>query len=69
MKLLGQDKLKPRMTYDELAEVLEMNYPALVANKNNVGRFAKKIGYRWAKQQEDLKPVHFYVRADLETSI
>lgn len=66
--MVGQELLKPRMTYDELAQILEMNYP-LIANKKNVGQFAKKIGYKWAKQQFDNVTTSFYVRADLVTKL
>lgn len=38
-------KFKSEMTFDEMAEAFVADYPWLVPNNTNVGRYARKNGY------------------------
>lgn len=58
----GKELLKDKMTGEELAEVFKMNNPAFEANSNIVGRFAKKLGYKYVKQTKNHVTTYFYVR-------
>lgn len=45
-----EEKFKPIMTFDEMAESLLEDSPWLVPNKANVGRYAKRHGYMRVQQ-------------------
>ena len=52
------------MTYDELAEYYVANHPGYTPNRVLIGRFAKKLGYRRAKQVIKGKQIYFYVSGE-----
>lgn len=43
-------KFKPEMTFDEMAKAFVVDYPWLVPNNTNVGRYAKRNGYMKIRQ-------------------
>ncbi len=43
-------KFKPEMTFDEMAKAFVADYPWLVPNNTNVGRYAKRNGYMKIRQ-------------------
>lgn len=45
-------------------EQFAKEYPYLVPNKNNVGRYARKIGLVLMKQVINKKQTYFYVRKE-----
>lgn len=45
-----EKKFKPEMTFDEMAAAFVDDYPWLVPNNSNVGRYAKRNGYMRVKQ-------------------
>lgn len=57
---MGKCALKIKMTFEEMAEVFSYEHPELIPNKSNVGRFAKKLGYRLIKQTVNYKQIYSY---------
>ena len=53
--------LKEKMTFDEMCEVYSKNFPYFKPNRSNVGRFAKVLGYKLAKQMVNRKVYLFYI--------
>lgn len=54
--------LKERMTFDEMAAAYKAVNPNYKANRVNVGRFAKGLGYEPKKQMVDRKIERFYLK-------
>lgn len=54
-------ELKPKMTFDEMAELFVQDNPAFLPNRSTVGRYAKRLGYMPAKQMVNKVMTYFYV--------
>ena len=59
--------LKPKMTYREMAEHM-CRHTQLVENKVNVGRYAKRLGYRVYKPMINRRVCHFYLNDHIESN-
>ena len=57
-----EKKLKPEMTFDEMATAFVEDNPWFVPNNTNVGRYAKKHGYMKVKQMINKVIVMKYVK-------
>lgn len=57
-----EKKLKPEMTFDEMAAAFVESNPWFVPNNTNVGRYAKKLGYIKVKQMINKVIVMKYVK-------
>lgn len=58
------EQKKSKITVEEMFEQFAKEYPYLVPNKNNVGRYARKIGLVLMKQVINKKQTYFYVRKE-----
>ena len=57
---MNQPELKSKMTFDEMARVFVAKHPEFIPNRSNVGRFAKRIGFRLVKQVINYKQTYTY---------
>jgi len=53
------------MSFDEMAELFAHEHPELIPNKSNVGRFARKLGYKPVKQVINYKQIYSYFNSEL----
>lgn len=60
---MKEEQLKKRMSHEEMYALFsEVNVAD--PNPNNVGRFAKKMGYVHVKQAHNNKVYYYYVKKD-----
>lgn len=57
-------ELKQKMTFDEMARHMQENTYRL-ANRVNVGIYAKELGYKVYKPMHNGRVLFFYVKTDL----
>lgn len=55
-------ELKDHMTMEDMKALHQEWYPFLVVNKVNVGRLAKRLGYKRIQQKIDGKLVNHYIK-------
>lgn len=55
-------ELKDHMTMEEMQALHKEWYPFLVVNKVNVGRLAKRLGYKRIQQNVDGVMVNHYIK-------
>ena len=60
-----ETQFKPKMTDSEMEVAFSQAYPGLIANPQNVGRFAKKMGYKRSQQMVDKVIVRFYYKQNV----
>lgn len=54
--------MKPAMSIDEMSEAFAERNPGFIPNRNIVGRFARKQGYKLAWQKTNGVKRYFYVK-------
>lgn len=54
---------KNKVSVEEMKTYFASQFPYYEANKQRVGRFAKKIGYMLTKQMKNRKYEYFYIKA------
>lgn len=57
-------ELKPKMTFEEMAEHMKENTYRLV-NRVNVGLYAKELGYRTYKPMLNGRVLFFYINENI----
>lgn len=57
-----ENKFKSEMSFDEMAAAFVDDYPWLVPNNSNIGRYAKRNGYMKVKQMINKVIVMKYVK-------
>lgn len=62
---MANSKPKFKMSFDEMAELFAHEHPELIPNKSNVGRFARKLGYKPVKQVINYKQIYSYFNSEL----
>lgn len=55
-------ELKDHMTMEEMRALHKEWYPFLEVNKVNVGRLAKRLGYKRIQQNVDGKLINHYIK-------
>ena len=53
------------MSFDEMAAAFANEHPELTPNKSNVGRFAKRLGFKIVKQVVNYKQTYSYYNPEL----
>ena len=51
------------MSIQEMYEAFAVNHPWYTPNDQNVGRYARKMGYKLMKQRINKKQVYFYLHS------
>lgn len=65
---MNKPELKFKMSFDEMAAVFAHEHPEFIPNKSNVGRFARKIGFKPVKQVVDYKQTYSYYNPELRNN-
>ena len=62
---MKKSELNFKMSFDEMAAAFANEHPELTPNKSNVGRFAKRLGFKIVKQVVNYKQTYSYYNPEL----